>query len=96
MSVYVGTQIWCEATFSHGTKRKGYLRDVGRVQEGQAQFLAGYFRCEVHRVPPCDGNEAMAAWGIVGRPEWAKEHDMDAIAILLKALSRRLKAEATR
>jgi hypothetical protein len=88
LEAYPGAMLFCEQTFSRGTKTKPYLRDTGRKQEQQAGFLAGYFRCEVHRVPPCSGNEAMAAWGILGRPDWAGEHDKDALCISLKALSR--------
>jgi len=91
---YEGARLWCEETFSHGTKRKGWLRDVGRVQEGQAGYLEGALAgtCEVLRVPPVDGNDAQVAWIQFGRPAIGKgqkgEHVRDALGVALKGLIR--------
>lgn len=91
---YPGARVWCEETFSHGTKRHGYLRDVGRVQEGQAGFIQGmlYGTCEVLRMPPVNGNEAQVAWIQFGRPDEGKgpkgEHLRDSCGIALKGLIR--------
>ena len=86
-------EVWCEQTFSQRSEKKRYLRDVGRVQEGQAGFIAGMLRRELRRVPPCSGTEADVAWAIFGRPEegaGAKgEHVRDMLAVGLKGLIRR-------
>lgn len=94
LHTYPDAVVWCEETFSHGTKRKSYLRDVGRKQEHQAGYLEGALagECEVLRVPPVSGAEAQAAWQVFGRPsegEGAKgEHVRDSLGIALKALIR--------
>ena len=83
-----------EETFSAGTKRKGWLRDVGRAQEHQAGYLEGCFgrRVNVARVPPVTAPEALVAWHQFGRPEWAAgrkgEHYRDALGVALKAMVR--------
>ena len=75
-------------------KARGYLRDVGRFQEGQAGFLTGALSgvCEVLRVPPVNGNEAQVAWIQFGRPEIGKgrkgEHYRDCMGVGLKGLIR--------
>ena len=86
-------EVWCEQTVSQRGRTRAYLRDVGRVQEGQAGFIAGMLRRELRRVPPCSGTEADVAWAIFGRPEegaGAKgEHVRDMLAVGLKGLIRR-------
>jgi hypothetical protein len=86
--------VYVEQTFSHGTKRKGYLRDVGRLQENQAGYLEGALRmkCEVKRCPPVSAAEAFAAWQRLGEPEAGKgpagEHLKDSAAVSLKGMAR--------
>ena len=86
-------EVWCEQTFSHRGRKRRYLRDVGRVQEGQAGFLSGMLGRDVLRVPPCSDAEARVAWAVFGRPEQgegtAGEHVRDMLAVALKALIRR-------
>lgn len=86
-------EVWCEETYTYRGEEEPWLRDVGRLQEGQAGLIEGMLRREVHRVPPCRGPEAQIAWGIFGRPEAGKgavgEHVRDMLAVALKALIRR-------
>ena len=94
VGLHPGIVLWCEETFSHGTKRRGYLRDVGRLQEHQAGYLEGILSgvCEVRRVPPVNDAEAQVAWIQFGRPEEGKgsagEHVRDALGVGLKGLIR--------
>jgi hypothetical protein len=88
------TVLACEETFSAGTRQKPWLRDVGRVQEGQAGFLEGMFggRVRFMRVPPCDATSALIGFHVFGRPEIAAgrkgEHYQDALAVGLKTICR--------
>lgn len=86
-------EVWCEETYSYRGRKRAYLRDVGRVQEGQAGFIEGSLGRELRRVPPCWGTEPQVAWGIFGRPEEGRgaagEHVRDMLAVGLKALIRR-------
>lgn len=93
MQEWPRAQVWCESTFSHGTKRKPWLRDVGRKQEAQAGYISGALGRDVERVPPCSAVEANIAWALFGWPEegaWAKgEHVRDMLCVGLRALIRR-------
>ena len=96
-------EVWCEETYSQRGEERPWLRDVGRLQEGQAGFIGGMLGRELSRVSPCSDVEARVAWGIFGRPEEGAgavgEHVRDMLAVALKALIRRaerLKARAGR
>jgi len=84
--------VYVEQTFSAGTKRKPWLRDVGRKQEGQSGYLEGWLwgRGELRRVAPCGEHDAFIAWNVFGMPAEATgaagEHLRDALAVGLKAL----------
>jgi len=86
-----------EQTFSAGTKKRPWLREVGRVQESQAGYLEGVYGytgpVEFVRVQPCIHIEGMVAWSAFGCPvlvgNTLGEHLRDALCVALKAINQR-------